>query len=212
MRPVLFVLAGVNGAGKSTLLSKALTGRGLSWFDPDAFARVLRDEGGRSQQEANAEAWSEGMRQLQAAVAQGLDHALETTLGGRSMPRAIDRATATHDVHLWYCGLATPELHIERVRARVAAGGHPIDDAKIHERWRAAPRNLVDLMPGLAALRVYDNSATPAPGRPISAPRLLLHVREGEVQRPSPEDVAALATTPEWAQPVVEAAFRHAGR
>lgn len=212
MRPVLFVLAGVNGAGKSSLLSKALTQRGIGWFDPDAFARALLAEGGRTRREANAEAWTEGLRRLQAAIAAGDDHALETTLGGSTLPREIARAARTHDVHLWYCGLASPELHIERVRARVAAGGHPIDAAKIRERWVTAPLNLVELLPKLAALRVYDNSATAPPGSPIAVPRLLLDVRDGRVRQPSATDRRALAAVPAWARPIVEAALQGAGR
>lgn len=210
MRPVLFVLAGVNGAGKSSLLSRALTQRGLGWFDPDAFARFLLEQGGCTQREANAEAWAEGMRRLHGALAEEHDYALETTLGGNTMPRTIARSAETHAVHLWYCGLESPELHVERVRARVAAGGHPIDPGQIRERWFTAPINLIDLMPKLTALRVYDNSATASPGQPIAVPRLLLEVRDQSVRRPAPGDREALESVPGWAKPIVEAAFRNA--
>lgn len=207
MRPVLFILAGVNGAGKSSLLSRALTQRGLGWFDPDQFARELMRQGGYTQRQANAEAWRAGAELLQDAISAGHDHAHETTLGGNSIPRMISRAAATHDVHLWYCGLATPELHIARVRARVEAGGHAIDPGKIRERWAAAPRNLIRLMPELTALRVYDNSLTAAPGEVIRVPELLIEVRNQVVRRPAADDLEALAALPEWARPIAEAAL-----
>ena len=207
MRPVLFVLAGVNGVGKSSLLSRALTQRGLGWFNPDDYARELMRQGGCTQQQANAEAWTAGTKLLRNAISEGHDHAHETTLGGTSLPRMIARAAETHEVHLWYCGLATPELHIARVQARVAAGGHAIDRERIRQRWTAAPRNLIELMPKLTALRVYDNSVTAAPGEPIPEPELLIEVRQQVVRQPAADDLEALTALPEWAHPIAEAAL-----
>jgi predicted ABC-type ATPase len=40
-RPALFVLAGVNGAGKSSVGGHLLEREGLTWFNPDDFAREL---------------------------------------------------------------------------------------------------------------------------------------------------------------------------
>ena len=209
MRPVLFVLAGVNGAGKSTLLSRALTQRGLTWFDPDAFARELVNAGA-AQRDANGRAWQQGMALLEAAIAGGHNHAHETTLGGRSMPAKIAEAALTHDVHVWYCGLDSPERHLERVRARVEAGGHDIDEQRIRERWESAPRNLIALMPVLRELRVYDNSQSVRMGEPIPVPCLLLQVRDQAVLRPDAEDLAALQALPTWSRPIVEAALARA--
>lgn len=85
-RPVLYVLAGVNGAGKSSVGGQLLKAAGLDWFNPDSFARELLGLTGCNQHEANAAAWQEGMRRLDAALAQGTHFAFETTLGGRSVP------------------------------------------------------------------------------------------------------------------------------
>ena len=41
-RPVLYVLAGVNGAGKSSVGGHLLERDGLTWFNPDTFARELK--------------------------------------------------------------------------------------------------------------------------------------------------------------------------
>lgn len=205
MRPVLYVLAGVNGAGKSSVGGHLLERAGLAWFDPDAFARELRRATGCEQAEANAAAWHEGMRRLERAVADGDSHAFETTLGGHSVPAAIAAAAGTHDVLMWFCGLASPELHIARVAARVRAGGHDIPEAKIRGRYPAALRNLIALMPRLAQLQVYDNSAHAAPGRPIPDPLLVAEMQGGRLTWPT--DLDALQRTPDWAKPVVEAAL-----
>jgi len=59
---------------------------------------------------------------------------------------------------IWYCGLESPELHIERVAARVARGGHDIPEMLIRSRYKTSMRNLCRLVPGLYQLAVYDNS------------------------------------------------------
>lgn len=142
-RPVLFVLAGVNGAGKSSIGGHLIRRQGLDWFNPDTFARELKALTGCTQQQANALAWQEGVRRLDQALAAGEHHALETTLGGNTLPQRILAATRTHDVLIWFCGLTSPALHRERVLARVAVGGHDIPEDKIRARFDSARANLL---------------------------------------------------------------------
>lgn len=204
-RPALVVLAGVNGAGKSSLGGAALTESGLAWFNPDTYSRGLRERFGYSKEEADAEAWKEGLAMLDEAIAQGRSHAFETTLGGRTITQRLIAASRTHDVMVWYCGLRSPELHIERVALRVAAGGHHIDPDKIRERYLAAPLNLIRLLPHLAALQVYDNSASVAAGAEISPPTRVLQMKQGRIVWPVSRE--EFASVPEWTQPIVGAAL-----
>ncbi|HSM11486.1 MAG TPA: AAA family ATPase [Lysobacter sp.] len=208
-RPVLLVLAGVNGAGKSSIGGHLLQQAGLSWFNPDTFARELMAATGCGQDDANAAAWQEGVRRFDAAMAGRRHHAIETTLGGRTIPARIMAATGTHDVMVWFCGLATPELHIARVKARVLAGGHDIPEASIRARYPAAQANLIALMPHLAHLQVYDNSTEVAPGQVVPDPVLVAEMIAGRLTWPV--DVAALRATPEWAKPLLEAALSLSG-
>ncbi len=204
-RPVLYVLAGVNGAGKSSIGGHLLEQCGLSWFNPDTFARELMVETGCDQSQANAEAWQEGLRRLDDAIAHGRTHAFETTLGGRTIPAMIKAATPSHDVLVWFCGLSSPELHIARVKARVANGGHDIPEAKIRERYPAALESLIALMPFLAQLQVYDNSVEAASGDAVPDPVLVAEMEAGKLVWP--ENVETLQSTPEWAKPLLEAAL-----
>lgn len=204
-RPVLFVLAGVNGAGKSSIGGHLLQQAGLTWFNPDTFARELIAATGCSQDEANAAAWEEGVRRLDAAMAERRHHSIETTLGGRTIPARIMAATRTHDVMVWFCGLATPELHIARVKSRVQAGGHDIPEASIRARYPLAQANLIVLMPHVAHLQVYDNSVEAAPGQAVPDPVLVAEMVAGRLIWPS--DVDSLRATPEWAKPLLEAAI-----
>lgn len=204
-RPVVYVLAGVNGAGKSSIGGFLLNQAGLAWFNPDQYARELRAVASKTQTEANADAWQEGMRRLDVALASGQSHAFETTLGGRAVPERLKVASASHDIIIWFCGLASPELHIARVQARVAAGGHDIPVAKIHERWIHSRANLIALMPQVTCLRVFDNSAQAAADGTVPDPLPVLEMVDGRLVWPT--ETHDLLSTPDWAKPLLEAAL-----
>ena len=209
MHPVLFILAGVNGAGKSSIGGYLLEQAGLTWFNPDTFARELRAATGCDQGNANAAAWQEGVRRLDAAIAQGSDYAFETTLGGHTIAAKIKIATQTHDVLMWFCGLSSPELHITRVKARVAAGGHDIPEARIRERYVTATENLIALMPHLAHMKAYDNSVEAPVGAAVPDPGLVAETQSGKLVWPT--ELGSFQRTPEWAKPILEAALSMTG-
>ena len=204
-RPRILVLAGVNGAGKSSIGGDMLHQAGIPWFNPDTFTRELVAATGSPLADANAAAWQEGLRRLNAAIAHGEDYAFETTLGGNTIAARLGDASESHDVLMWFCGLDSPEHHMARVRLRVSHGGHDIPEAKIRERYRTSIANLVALLPRLSRLRVYDNSRDAAPGTPVADPRLLLQMEGGRIAWPT--DADTLRATPDWAKPILEAAL-----
>ena len=210
-RPFIFVLAGVNGAGKSSVGGAMLVEYGLTWFNPDSFARELTAQFNMTPAEANSRAWETGRAQLEAAIAGGKNYAFETTLGGRTIPGMLASATLNHDVAMLFCGLSSIEQHIERVRLRVANQGHAIPENKIRERWVKSRANLIKLLPSLSRLLVFDNSVDAAPGQDIPDPVLVLEVVGAQVMFPDQDDATALSATPEWARPIVQAAleFQH---
>ena len=204
--PRIYVLAGTNGAGKSSIAGAMLLRQRVEYFNPDEAARRIRAANpGISQTQANGAAWHEGKRLLERAIAERLDFAFETTLGGRTITALLERAAARgFEVRIWYVGLNGPELHIARVRARVAKGGHDIPEPRIRERYDASRLNLIRLLPSLSELWVYDNSKDADPDAGVAPePRLVLHVRHGAVV--GPRD---LALTPEWAKAIVAAVIK----
>ena len=80
-------------------------------------------------------------------------------------------------------------------------------EEKIRQRWTASRANLIKLLPLLAHLQVFDNSAEAALGEEIPDPVLVLEMGDGRVTSPKPDDLEALARIPEWAKPIVQAAF-----
>jgi predicted ABC-type ATPase len=202
----LYVLAGTNGAGKSTIGGEALRQAGVDFFNPDQAAQRIRGAQPQlTQTEANSAAWHQGRRLLERAIADHLDFALETTLGGETMTQLLERAADTgFEVRIWYAGLATPELHIARVQQRVAKGGHDISPVDVRRRYDQSRLNLIRLLPKLTELRVYDNSEEGDPDAGEEpAPRLLLHWRAGGIAAPS-----YFNSTPDWAKPIVAAAIK----
>ena len=180
--------------------------KGADYFNPDeAAVQIRRAKPHLSEAEANSHAWNQGTRLLQRAIAERLNFAFETTLGGNSIPALLSSAlSAGLEVRVWYVGLSSVELHIARVKARVEKGGHPNPEQKIRERFDRSRLNLIRLLPRLTELLAYDNSndADPDAGeRP--EPMLLLHMASGKII-----DSCDLQSIPEWAKPILATAFR----
>lgn len=122
---MITVLAGINGAGKSSILGSWIRQQQGEYFNPDEAAQWLMQQNPTlSLAQANGDAWALGRSQLQAAIAHNTTYTFETTLGGNSICQlllsAINKGIA---VNIAFCGLQSPELHIERVAQRVANGG-----------------------------------------------------------------------------------------
>lgn len=182
---------------------------GGDYFNPDEIAKRLRTrERSLTAAEANAAAWTAGVRQLDRAIRQGNEYFFETTLGGATIASRLESAVAQgRDVRIWYAGLRTPELHMARVAARVRSGGHDIAERDIRRRYDDSRRNLIRLLPLLKELKVYDNSyeADPLEGK-TPKPVLVLHLRNGRIVGPN-----ELERTPDWAKPIVARALKLAG-
>ena len=201
----IYVVAGVNGAGKSSVISAPFVREGLDIFDPDVETRSLMQANpGLPLDQANSLAWNQGRAMLERAVEHGLNFAFETTLGGQTIAGILIRALALGQaVRLLYVGLESPELHIARVRTRVAAGGHDVPGERIRRRYDSSRDNLITLLPHLTELRLFDNSedADPLTGaepQPVEVLRML----NGAIIQ-----CLRLEHVPNWAKPIVATAL-----
>lgn len=159
-KPSVILIAGPNGAGKSTIAPYLLRDRfgvlnfvnadtiatGLSAFAPEEFAIAA----GRIM-----------LQQIGELAKQRVDFAFESTLATRSYARLLRQLIKQrYLVHLFYLWLQSPEIAIERVRARVRLGGHDIPEAVIRRRYDKGVRNFFELYQPLAqSWAVYDNSS-----------------------------------------------------
>ncbi|MDR1356713.1 MAG: zeta toxin family protein [Tannerellaceae bacterium] len=162
--PYLYVISGCNGAGKTTasytILPEMLKCRefvnsdeiakGISPFNADSIAVAV--EAGRIMH-----------RRIKELIAAGETFALETTLATRSVVKLMQGAKEKgYYVTLLYLWLNTPDLAVERVKARVAAGGHNIAESTIRRRYDSGIRNLFELyLPASDYWMITDNSMSP---------------------------------------------------
>jgi len=160
--PRLYIISGCNGAGKTTASYTVLPemlhckefvnadeiARGLSPFNPESVAI----EAGRLM-----------LLRMNELFKEGIDFAFETTLATRSYSSFIKQAQAKgYYVSLVYFWLESPQLAIDRVKARVAAGGHNIQEEVIIRRYRSGIKNLFNLyIPICDYWIMLDNSKPP---------------------------------------------------
>ena len=160
--PNLYMIAGCNGAGKTTasftVLPEILNcrefvnadeiARGLSPFQPESVAL----EAGRIM-----------LHRIEELMLAKKDFALETTLSTRSYVHTIKSAQEIgYTVTLVYFWLNTPELAVERVHARVLAGGHNIPYDVILRRYQKGIENLFKLyISKVDRWMLVDNSESP---------------------------------------------------
>ena len=67
--------------------------------------------------------------------------------------------TASFVIHFTFITTRSPLINVERVRARVAQGGHPVDEQKIMERYRRTHQLLAQALELVQYAQVFDNSA-----------------------------------------------------
>ncbi len=158
----LYIIAGCNGAGKTTasytmfpdilecceFVNADEIAKGLSPFNPSSVAI----EAGRLM-----------LKRIDELLKAGVDFSVETTLSTRSYINLIQQAQDhAYTVNLIYFWLNSPELAIERVKQRVANGGHDVPASVIRRRYRSGLVNFFHIyMPCVDYWMLADNSDTP---------------------------------------------------
>jgi hypothetical protein len=100
--------------------------------------------------------------------------------------------------------LESVELHIERVRSRVARANHDIPEGKMRERYGNSRWNLIHLLlPSLAELKLFDSTMESYPQASFwIEPKLLLHSHPGIIA--SSYDPVQM---PAWARLILQIAI-----
>ncbi len=150
----LTVIAGPNGSGKSTVFSRLQAPGEV--INTDDFARRLDPVNPEGQSIRAARAVLARIVELLSA---GLDFNFETTLSSRQSLAVMQRAKARgYRLELAYIVLRSPQLHLARVRQRVALGGHDIPDDIILRRYDRSLKNLGPAVRLADQTIVYDNT------------------------------------------------------
>lgn len=154
--PQVVIIAGPNGAGKSTLAVR-LVPRGVPFLNADDIARERAAPPGPS---ADLGAGRVLLHRLGEMEKTTQSFALETTLANRALAARVPRwQAAGYHVALVFVWLPSADMAVQRVAARVRAGGHSIPEATIRRRYRAGLRLFLHgYRPLVDSWRVYDNS------------------------------------------------------
>ena len=102
-------------------------------------------------------------KRIRELIGRAETFALETTLASRSIANLVrDAQDKGYYVTLLFFWLNTPDLAVERVKNRVAAGGHHVNEPTVRRRYRAGIVNLFNLyMPICDYWMITDNSLSP---------------------------------------------------
>lgn len=134
--PRLYIISGCNGAGKTTasysLLPEMLNC--TQFVNSDEFAKGLSPF---NPEKASIQASRYMLMKIRYLLKRYQDFAVETTLATRTLLKTVRMAQdAGYTVTLMYFWLKSPELAVERVHARVEAGGHNIPEETIRRRYQ----------------------------------------------------------------------------
>lgn len=155
-RPQAVILAGPNGSGKSTAATQ-LVPAGVTFANADMIAQEISGLPGTS---ADVNSGRILLCRISDMEAQLQSFAFETTLATRMLVHRISTwQSVGYRVHLIFMYLQSADLAVERVAARVRAGGHDVPEATVRRRYRAGLRNFFHLYrPLVDTWRIYDNS------------------------------------------------------
>ena len=155
---IFTIIAGINGAGKTSLY------RVLNQTE-ELGERINIDEltleYSENWRDAKAQicAGREAMARIRRCINEGRSFHLETTLPGASIIRQINLAKEHgFSVMLYFVGVDSVKVALERVHLRMANGGHGIPAEFIIKRSAVLNGNLKKIMPLCDGAILFDNT------------------------------------------------------
>jgi predicted ABC-type ATPase len=165
-RSIFWIIAGPNGSGKSSAYQNAdieAFSRSIWIINPDLLAARIQDIEGLPLRTANLQAVKRIEAWLEASIRAHQTVGVETVLSTDKYRRLVVEAKKhKFEVRLIYVILKSAELSVERVRLRVAKGGHDVPRDKIVERYERSLDQLPWFLEQADQASIFDNSgATP---------------------------------------------------
>lgn len=138
-KPNLTIIGGANGSGKTTLAREYVAAENLEYLGADDIAHELNPADLEAVAIQAARIFS---RRFGDYLKNQSSIVVESTLSGLSLKKWIEKARALdYDVRILFVYLDSPELCIQRIAARVAAGGHGVPDADVLRRFARSNSN-----------------------------------------------------------------------
>lgn len=157
--PDVVIIAGPNGAGKSTLAPALLrdTLKLPEYVNADTIAEGLS---AFAPEDASFDAGRVMLRRLRHLASERKTFAFETTLASRFYAGWLKSLQESgYHVSVVFLWLESVETAIQRVTARVEAGGHSIPEETIRRRYERGIANLFGLyLPMANSWRIFHSS------------------------------------------------------
>lgn len=161
-QPIFLIVAGPNGSGKSSVYQNAdleWGGRSVWIVNPDLLAARIRDVENMELRAANLEAVVRIESWLDASIQVHKTIGVETVLSTDKYRRLVDKAKGLgFSIWLIYVVLDSPERSIERIKLRVAKGGHHVDDEDVKRRYYRSLEQLKWFLDQADQAWIYENS------------------------------------------------------
>jgi predicted ABC-type ATPase len=167
----LDLVAGPNGAGKSTFVERQLVKLlpGSVFVNADEIAKQRWPDSPSAHAYEAAIVAAETRAKL---IELGRPFIAETVFSHPSKLELVDTAQVAGYTIVLHVLLIPEELAVQRVAYRVQAGGHPVAESKIRERYHRLWALVADAIRRCDQATVYDNSA-------IKGPRIVAQMTDG---------------------------------
>jgi predicted ABC-type ATPase len=154
---VYTIFAGVNGSGKSTFYKTLADDFGVRVNVDEIIKERFNNDWQNPQTQMNA--GRVAVRLLRECLQGEASFNQETTLTGHSILSNIKKAKENgFKIDLFYVGLESVELSIERVSRRIKKGGHGVSEDDLRRRYASSFENLKAVLPLCDKVQIYDNS------------------------------------------------------
>jgi predicted ABC-type ATPase len=150
------IFAGVNGAGKTTIYPLQRLDSTMPRINTD---EIVREIGKWYNPPDIIKAGKIAVQRYNDYVKQGITFNQETTLCGMSILKNIKQAKENgYVIEMHYVGVDSVEIAKDRIKERVASGGHGIPDKDVERRYINSFKNLKQIMNDIDLLIFYDNT------------------------------------------------------
>ena len=152
-----YLFAGVNGVGKTTLFN-AMNGNVKKSFRINS-DEIVREIGKWDSETDQVKAAKIAVGLRNECMEKGNSFNEETTLTGKTILKLIDKVREkNYKLHLFYVGVGSPDISKERIKKRVADGGHHIPNEVVDKRYKESLKNFEKILKKFDNVVVYDNS------------------------------------------------------
>ncbi len=153
----LFIIGGANGSGKSTFAVDLIEETKLVFLNADEIEKNFNEP------KTTASAFRAGrlfFQKLADLVKNEHSFILESTLSGNYLVQTIEKLKKEgYQIIIVYVFLSNPTICMERIKIRVAKGGHYIDDETVKRRFYRSIHNFWNIYKSLADEWIlYHNS------------------------------------------------------